>query len=145
MKGGEARTLLEASRAIGPLLGAHDNSSFGSCSSSLAFDTDEAMSASSQMGKDADAAWSESSWTALAEGKERGWRSIDLEGKKGRSRKVMGPWSGTEVGSVDSKGEMGYRSPRLKAAREEREKLKELEMEVDGEAPQVEKAEIQSP
>ena len=44
---------------------------------------------------------------------------------------------------MDSRGEMGYRSPRLKAAREERKK--EVEMELDGEAPQVENAEIQSP
>ena len=47
-------------------------------------DPDEAMSASSQMGKDADEAWSESSWTALAKGKERGWWSIDLEGEMDR-------------------------------------------------------------
>ena len=46
-----ARTLqrLELSRAVGQWSGAHDNSSFGSCSSSLAFDTDEAMSASSKV------------------------------------------------------------------------------------------------
>ena len=56
-----ARTLqrLEASRAIGPWSGTHDNSSSGSCSSSLVCDTDEAVSASSQMGNDADEAWSE--------------------------------------------------------------------------------------
>ena len=69
-----ARTLqrLESSRAIGQWSGVHDNSSFGSCSFFLAFDTDEALSASSQMAKDADETMSESSWTALAkrEGKE---------------------------------------------------------------------------
>ena len=46
------------------------------CSSSLAFDTDEAMSASSKMAKDADEATSESSWDCS--GKETGgaltWR-----------------------------------------------------------------------
>ena len=46
-----------------------------------AFHADEAMSASSQMGQDADEAWSESSWTALAKSKERGWWGIDLEGE----------------------------------------------------------------
>ena len=47
-----ARTMqrLEASSAIGPWSRAHGNSSFGSCSSSLAFDTDEAMSATSKDG-----------------------------------------------------------------------------------------------
>ena len=49
--------------------GTFDNSSFGSCSSYLAFDTDEAMSASSQMVK-ADEALSESSWTVLAKGRK---------------------------------------------------------------------------
>ena len=46
---------------------------------------------------------------------------------------------------MDSKGKMGHRSARTKAAREEGEKLKEAEMEVDGEMPQQEKVEIQSP
>ena len=141
-----ARTLqgLEASRAIGPWSGAHDNSSFGSCSSFLAFDTDEAMSASSQMGKDAGDAWSESSWTALAKSKERGWWSIDLEGVLGKLE-VIGPWSGTEGGSVDPKGEMGYRSPRWKAAREEREEWKKAGMEMDGEVYQEEIAKNPNP
>ena len=67
-EGERARTLqrLESSRAVGQWSGAHDNSSFGSCSSSLAFDTDEAMSASSKMAKETDDAMSESSWTGLA-------------------------------------------------------------------------------
>ena len=64
------------------------------------------MSASSQIGKDA---WSESSWTALAKSKERGCWSIDLEGEM-EKLEVMGPWSGTEISSVDPKGEMVYRS-----------------------------------
>ena len=69
-----ARTLqrLESSRTTAHWSGVHDDSSFGSCSSSLAFDSDEALSASSKMAKDADEAMSESSWTALAKGKERG-------------------------------------------------------------------------
>ena len=49
--------------------GAHDNSSFGSCSSFQAFDTDEALSASSKVAKDADQALSEASWTALTKPK----------------------------------------------------------------------------
>ena len=47
---------LESSRAMGQWSGAHDNSSFGSSSSSLAFDT----------AQDVDEAKPESSWTALA-------------------------------------------------------------------------------
>ena len=40
---------------------------------------------------------------------------------------------------------MGHRSDRTKAARDESYMLKEAEMEVDGEMPQEERAEIQSP
>ena len=40
---------------------------------------------------------------------------------------------------------MGHRTARTKAPRVEREKLKEAEKEVDGEVPQEESAEIQSP
>ena len=47
--------------------------------------------------------------------------------------------SGTEGGSVDPKGKMGHRSARWKAAREERENLKEAEMELDGEMHQEER------
>ena len=57
---------------------------------------------------------------------------------------VVGPWSGTEGGSVDRKGKMGHKSARTKVAREESEKPKEPEMEVDGDAPQEESFEIQS-
>ena len=61
---------LEASSAIGPWSGGHDNSSFGSCSFSLALHTGEAMSASSRTVQVVDEATSESSWTSLArEGK----------------------------------------------------------------------------
>ena len=42
-------------------------SPFGSCSPSLAHDTDDAIS--------------ESSWTSLAKEKERDWWSVDLEGE----------------------------------------------------------------
>ena len=96
--------------------GVHDNSSFGSCSSALAFDTDEAKWASSMMAKDAGEAMSESAGTALAKGKGRGWWSIDLEGEM-EKLEVIGPWSGTEGGSVDPKGKIGHRSAREKAAR----------------------------
>ena len=99
---------------------------------SALIDTDVAMSASSRMAQDADEAKSESSWTALAQGKERRWWSIDLEGEM-EKLEVVGPWSGTEGGSVDPKGKMGHRSARAKAAKEESEKLKEAEMKVGGE------------
>ena len=57
---------------------------------------------------------------------------------------VTGSWSGTEGSFVDPTRKMGHRSARVKTAREEREKLKEAEMEVDGEVPQEESIEIQS-
>ena len=126
---------LESSRAVGQWSGARDNSSFGSCSSSLAFDTDEIMSASSKTAKEADEAMSESSWTALAKEKERDW-SIDLEGDM-EKREVVGLWSGTEGGSV-GKEKMGHKSARTKIVREANEKPKEAEMKVDVEVPQEE-------
>ena len=46
---------------------------------------------------------------------------------------------------MDPIGKMDHRSARVKTAREESEKLKEAEMEVDGEVPQEASAEIQSP
>ena len=42
------------------------------------------------MAKEADEAMSESSWTALAKGKERDWWSIDLEGDV-EKLEVLGP------------------------------------------------------
>ena len=78
---------MELSGAEAHFSGALDNFSFGSCSSSLTLDTDEAISASSRMAQDAGDAMSESSWTAgKGEGKRlvkirpkilnwRGWRS----------------------------------------------------------------------
>ena len=47
---------LEDSRATGPWSTGHDHLSFGSCSSSLALHTDEAMSASSRMTQEVDEA-----------------------------------------------------------------------------------------
>ena len=110
--------MLDASKALGPWSRGHDNSSFGSCSSSLAFDTDEVMSASSRMAQDADEAMSESSWTALATGKERDWWSIDLEGEV-EKLEVTGPWSGTEGDSLDpieevATGQIGQRQQERK-------------------------------
>ena len=55
------------SGAVGDFSGALDNFSLDSCSPSVAQETDDAMS--------------ESSWTALAKGKERDWWSVDLEGE----------------------------------------------------------------
>ena len=57
---------LEGSRAIGSWSGGHDCSSFGSSSSSLDFNTDEAMSASFRMAQEVDEAMS-------AKEKERDW------------------------------------------------------------------------
>ena len=53
---------MELSGAVGHCSGAF---SFGSCSSSLAHDTEEALSASSWVAQVAEDATSESSWTAL--------------------------------------------------------------------------------
>ena len=87
---------LESSGAVGHCSGAFDNSS-------LALDTDEAMSASSKMAQDADDAMSESSWTALAKEKERDWWSIDLEGEMVKLE-VVGPCSGPQADPWIPKG-----------------------------------------
>ena len=87
----------------------------------MAFDTDEAVSAFSKMPKEVEEVMSESSWTVLAEGKERDWWSIDLKGDM-EKLEVVGPWSGAEGGSVDPKGKMSHRSARTQTAREESEK-----------------------
>ena len=71
------------------------NVALDTCSSSLASDTDEVMSASSKMAHDADEAMSESSLTALAKGKERDWWGIDLE-RDMEKLEVVGPWSRPE-------------------------------------------------
>ena len=77
---------LEVKRTMSPWSGGHDRSSFGSCTSSLVPNTDEAMSASSRRAQVMDEAISEASWTALAKEKERDWWSIDLEVKWRRRR-----------------------------------------------------------
>ena len=59
--------------------------------------------------------------------------------------KLVVPRSRIEGGSVVPSGEMGCRSPRFKAVREESEKLKEAQMEVNGEVSKEESAAIQSP
>ena len=97
---------MELSGAVGHFSGGLDNSSFGSCSSFLAHDTNEATSASSWVAQDADDAMSEPSWTALTKRKERDWWGIDLEGEMAKLE-VVCPWSRTEGGSVDPKGEIG--------------------------------------
>ena len=73
------------------------------------------MSVFSNMAQDADEAMSESSWTALAKGKERDWWSIDLEGEV-EKLEVIGPCSVTEGDSMDPKGKVGHRSGRTKVA-----------------------------
>ena len=85
--------------SAGPWSGGHDNSSFGSCASSLALHTDEAMSASSRMVQEVDEATSESSWTSLAKVRGRDWWSVDLEGDMEKLEAVRGsglkatPWN----------------------------------------------------
>ena len=86
------------------------------------------------MAQDADDVLSESSWTALAKGKERDWWDFDLEGDM-EKLEVVGPWSPTEGRSMDPKRKMGH---------EVKDKPKEVEMEVDGDVPQDESVEIQS-
>ena len=101
------------------------------------------MSASSRIAHDVDEAMSESSWIALAKGKERDWWSIDLEGEVEKIEE-RGPWSGIEGGSMDLKGEADHKSDRTKVARVEKDKLKEDEMEVDVDASQGESVETKS-
>ena len=69
----------------------------------------------------------ESSGTALAKEKESEWWSIEGDMEK---LEIVGPWSGTEGGSVDSKREI---------CQEEREKPKEVEMEMDDDVLQEER------
>ena len=90
-----------------------DNPSFRSCSSSLALDTDEAMSASSRIAQDADDVMSESSWTTLAKGRVRDWWSIDLECEMEKL---------DEGGSVDPKRRLGHRAARTTITKEEAER-----------------------
>ena len=104
---------------------------------------DEATFASSRMAQEVGEAMSESSWTALAKGKERDWWSIDLAGEVEKLEE-RDPWSGTKGDSVEQKGEMGHKLDRTKVTREETEKLKEDEMEVEVDAPQGESVETKS-
>ena len=123
----------------------------GSCSSSLAPNIDEAMSASSRVAQGMEEAKSEASWTAQAKEKGRGWSSIDLEGEV----EELGagcPWTVTKGDSMDPEGEMNHQSDGKQAAIEEVENLGKLkddemvvEMEVDAGVPQAESAGIKSP
>ena len=97
---------LEESRGIGPWSGGHDYPSFGSCSSSVALHTDEAMSASSRMAQEVDETMSESSWTALAKEKEG-----DLEGEV-EELEVGGLWTVTKRRLNGPKEEVSHRSGR---------------------------------
>ena len=98
---------------------------------------------STRMAQEVDEAMSESSWTSLAKGKERDWWSIDLEGEV-EKLEVSGPWSGTKGDSAEPKGEVDRKSDRAKVTREEKEKFKEDEMEVDVDALQGESLETKS-
>ena len=69
------------------------------------------MSASSKMARDA---MSESSWAALAKGRKETCGALIWSVKWGGGLEVVGPWSGTEGGSLDPKEKMGHRSARTK-------------------------------
>ena len=71
--------------------------------------------------------------------RKRDWWSIDLEGEV-EKLEVRGLWSVTEGDSVNPDGEVSHRSDRTKAAKEEKETLKEDEMGVDADAPRGESA-----
>ena len=104
---------LDSSRAVGQWSGAYDNSSFGSCSSSLAF----------EMAQVANEAASESSWAALAKEQERDWWSVGLEGDV-------------------EKLEVQDRRPKGRWAMKKVKKPKEVEMEMDDEVLQEVSVEI---
>ena len=94
---------------------------------------------------------SESSWTALANWKERDWWSVDLEGDM-EKLEVVGLLSRTEGGSVDLEWKMGHWSARIKITKEESEEPKGTgnekkgnEMEVDEATLHEASAEVQSP
>ena len=126
---------MELSRAVGHFSGALGNSSFGSCSSSLALDTEEAMSASSRVAQDADDAMSESSWKLWQRGRKETGGALTCRVKL-EKLEVVGHLSRIKGGSVDPKGQMGHWSARTKITKEESEEQKEAEMEVDDDVPQ---------
>ena len=131
-----------------PWSGCHDRSSFCSCSSSLASNTDEAMSVSSKIAQEMEEKKSEASWAAPAKEKVRHWWSTDLEGEV-EELEVECPWTVSKGDSMDPEGELNHQSDGKEAATEEEEnlgKLKddemEVEMEVNAGVPQAESAEI---
>ena len=132
--------VMEVSGTVGnQFSGALDNFSFGSCSSSLAHDTDEAMSASSWVARVADEAMSESSWTALAKEKERDWWSVDLEGEM-KKLEVEGHLSRTEGGSVGphfTKRVLKCKSLRRKVIHVESEETQDYVRETPCQVPMV--------
>ena len=105
-----------------PWSGGQERWSFGSCSSSSAPNTDEAMSASSRMALQVDKAISEESWTAFAIEKERDyWCSTDLAGEV-EELEVGGPWTLPEGNSMDPDEEVYHPPEGEKAAVEEGER-----------------------
>ena len=100
--------------------GGHDRSFFGCCSSSLAPNTDEVMSASSRIAQEMD-----EGDVGRAKEKVRYWWSIDLEGEV-EELEVGFPWTATEGDSTDPEGEMNHQSDGEKAAVEEEENLGKL-------------------
>ena len=101
-----------------PCPGGQERSSFGSCSSSFASNTDEAMSASSRMALEVDQAISEESWTATAKEKARDWWNIDLQGEV-EELEVGGPCTLTKGNSMDPEGWMYHQPDDEKAVVEE--------------------------
>ena len=93
----------------------HARSSVGACSSSLAPNTDEAMSASGRMAQEMEEAKSEASWIALTREKKRDWWSIDLEGEV-EELEVGCPWTITKGDSMDLEGQMNHQPDGKKAA-----------------------------
>ena len=96
------------------------------------------MSASSRMAQEVDEATSESSWTALAKGKERYWWCTDLEGELEKLEvcQKATPWN--------PKGRWATRQIAQRLQERKGEKLKEDEMKMDVDAPQGESAETKS-
>ena len=96
--------------------GATDSSSFGSCSPSMAYDVDEAMSTSS--------------WKSPSMERERDWWSVDFEGEM-EKLEVGGGFSGAEGGSMDPERKTDH-WPARTVLTEESEEVKGAENEKQG-------------
>ena len=110
---------LEASSAVGLWSGGHDNSSSGSCSSSLA---------PTQTGWCK--RWRKRRWTALTKGKERDWWSIDLEGEV-EKLEVSGRGSGPKATPWNSKWRWATDAPQGESVKTKSSKRKVIRVESD--------------